>query len=508
MRQIREVMRLRYGRGLAIRQVAQSVGIGRTAVNEYFRRIREAGLVWPLPENMTDEDIEKMLFPPDAKAPANPRILPDWSHVHRELKRKGVTLQLLWEEYRQACPEGYAYSRYCQLYRIWEKKADVVMRQYHKAGEGMYVDYPGMTMPVVDRGTGEVWQAEVFVAVLGASDYTYAEATRSQGLKDWIGSHVRAFEFYDGATELLIPDNLKSGVTKAHRYEPWINTTYQRMATHYGCAVMPARPMKPRDKAKVEKGVQDVERRVMAPLRNRTFFSLHELNLAIRERLEAYNNKPFQKRPGSRKDLFETLEKPALGPLPAMRFEYEEWKKARVHIDYHLEVEHHYYSVPYQLVKEEVEVRHTANVVEVFYKGRRVASHAKSFVEWGYTTQAEHMPQNHREHAGWSPTRLVEWAGQAGSATKEVVERILGSRKHAQQGYRHCLGIMSLGRKYGNERLEAACRRVSNLPYPNGRSIESILKNGLDQEPLMVTPVSPALVHEHLRGAAYYQSNN
>lgn len=508
MRQIREILRLRYEQRLSFSQISLACGISKTAVQGYIRRCREADLKWPLPETMGDEAIEKLLFRAAAGSPVASRGLPEFPQTHQELRKKGVTLQLLWSEYRQGCPEGYTYSRFCQLYRIWEKKQDVVMRQDHKAGEKLFVDYAGQTMPVVDRETGDVRQAEVFVSVSGASNHTFVDATWTQGLTDWIASHVKAFEFYGGVHEILVPDNLKSGVTTAHRYEPEVNPTYQEMSRHYGCAVIPARVRKPRDKAKVEVGVQGVERRILAPLRNRIFFSLVELNLAIRELLEEYNARSFQKMPGSRKSLFEEMEKPVLRPLPQERYEFAEWRKARVNIDYHVEVDRHYYSVPYQLVREEVEVRRTGNVVEMFHRGQRVASHPRSYVKHRYSTQEGHMPQNHREYGGWSPAKLAAWAATTGEATKAVVERIMGSRPHPQQGYRPCLGIMRLEKKYGSERLEAACRRVSNLSYPRYRNIESILKAGLDQEPLMVTPVSPALVHEHLRGAAYYQSQN
>jgi len=507
MRQIREILRLRYEQTLSFSQIAQACGISKTATQKCIRRASEAGLSWPLPEGMNDAGLESLLFPP-AIAISAIRKLPDFSQTHQELRKKGVTLLLLWSEYRQGAPEGYTYSRFCQLYRIWEKTLDVVMRQDHKAGEKLFVDYAGMKAEVIDRETGEIREAEVFVAVSGASNYTYTEATWTQGLDDWIGSHVRAFEFFGGVHELLVPDNLKAGVTTAHRYEPSVNPTYQELSRHYGCAVVPARARKPRDKAKVEVGVQGVERRILAVLRHRQFFSLEELNRAIWELLEAYNNRAFQKMPGSRKSQFETLEKPLLKALPSERYEFAEWRKARVNIDYHVEVEKHYYSVPYQLVREEVEVRKTSKVVEIFHKGRRVASHARSNAKYQHSTQEEHMPQSHQEYKGWSPKRWAAWASQAGEATKEVVERIMGSHPHPQQGFRPCLGIMRLGKKYGQERLEAACRRALRLPVPRYRNIESILKTGLDQKELKETAVSPALVHEHLRGAAYYQSRN
>jgi len=511
MRQIREVLRLRFEKNLSERQIAQAVGVGRTTLQGYLRKAAQAQLTWPLPPELNDEQLEKLLYPPLPleNEKVETKSLPDFLYLHQELKKKGVTLQLLWEEYLQANSQGYQYTQFRVRYRQWEKTLEPVMRQTHKAGEKLFVDYAGMTMGVVDRQTGEVREAQIFVGVLGASNYTYVEATWTQALPNWIGSHVRMFSFIGAVPELLIPDNLKSGVTTAHRYEPFLNRTYQEMAEHYGVAILPARPIKPRDKAKVEVGVQGVERRILAPLRNRTFFSLHELNEAIWELLQTYNQRPFQKLSSNRQTLFETLEKPLLKPLPSQPYEYAEWKKVRVNIDYHVEVEKHYYSVPYQLIRQQLDARLTASVVEILHQGKRVASHARSFVEHRHSTVLEHMPQSHREYAEWTPVRLVQWAGESGESTRAVVEKILASHRHPEQGYRSCLGIMRLGKKYGQNRLEAACRRVLNIPSPRYQHIESILKLGLDQKPLeSEQPVLPAFTHEFVRGAEYYQTQN
>lgn len=509
MRQIREVLRLRFEKNMSGRQIGQALGIGRTTAQEYLQKAQEAQLTWPLPDSLNDDELQKLLFsspvPKIEKAVARP--LPDHLRIHQELRKKGVTLQLLWEEYQQANPQGYRYTQFCEHYHRWSKTLDPVMRQAHKAGEKLFVDYAGMTMGVVDRSTGEIKEAQIFVAVLGASNYTYVEATWTQELPNWISSHVRAFEFFGGVPELLVPDNLKSGVVTAHRYEPYLNPTYQEMAQHYQVAILPARPVKPRDKAKVEVGVQGVERRILAPLRNRTFFSIHELNAALWELLAAYNQRSFQKLSGSRKILFETLEKPALTALPQSPYEFAAWKKARVNIDYHVEVDHHYYSVPYPLLHQQVEVRLTSGTVEMFHHGKRVASHARSQQNHSHSTVSEHMPQSHREYAEWTPVRLAQWAGESGEATKAVVEKIMGRYSHPQQGFRPCLGIMRLGKKYGKDRLEAACRRALRLAIPRYRHIESILRSGMDQLPLEeAPPVLPALVHEYVRGAAYYQN--
>ena len=509
MRKIKEVLRLKYDCDLSNEAIASSCGVGRTTVREYLRRAHQAGLSWPLPEEMSDGDLERLLFPPPPSIPGSQRPPPDYTAIHRELRRKGVTLFLLWQEYKEAHPDGYQYSRFCDRYREWAGKLDLPMRQDHKAGEKLFVDYAGQTMPVVDRSTGEIREAQIFVAVSGASNYTYAEATWTQSLPDWIGSHVRTFAFLGGVPELVIPDNLRSGVSSACRYEPDINPTYHEMARHYGAAVVPARVRRPKDKAKVEAGVLGAERSILARLRHQTFFSLAELNAAMATLLTEYNQRPFQKLPGSRRSLFETLDQPALRPLPGERYEYAEWKKATVNIDYHVEVNRHYYSVPYRLVKEKVDVRMTNTVVECFHNGRRVASHLRSHLAGRHTTVNEHMPRAHREYAEWTPERLVRWAAKSGGATAEVVERILSSRPHPQQGFRSCLGIMRLGKQYGPDRLEAACARALAINATSYKSLESILKKGLDKRLLpQQSPPLPMIEHANLRGADYYDSTN
>ena len=506
MRKIREVLRLRWSCGVSDRVIAQSCSVARSTVAGYVRRAKEAGLSWPLPTDVDDAELERRLFPSVPFVAAEHRPLPVWSEVHRELRRKGVTLFLLWQEYKAVHPEGYQYSWFCDIYRAWRGKQDVVMRQTHRAGEKLFIDYAGQTVGVVDGQSGEVREAEIFVAVLGASSYAYCEATWTQSLPDWIASHARTFSYLGGVVEILVPDNLKVGVTSPHRYEPDLNPTYQEMARHYGVAVVPARVRAPKDKAKVEAGVQVVEQWILARLRNRTFFSLGELNHAISELLVELNNRPFQKLPGSRQSLFEDLDRPALNPLPAQAYEYAEWKKARVHIDYHVEVARHYYSVPYQLVKKQIDVRLSANTVEMFHKGKRVASHRRSSRKGRHTTVAEHMPTSHRQYAEWTPQRLVRWASQAGGAVAQLVETILSSRVHPQQGFRSCLGIMRLGKNYGNDRLEAACQRALKLNTFSYKSIESILKNGLDRQPLPETRETdtPTVRHGNVRGADYY----
>lgn len=504
MRKIHEVLRLAFEAGLATRAIARCVNASPTTVGDYLRRAKAAGLSWPLPAAMDDSALEARLFPP-AQPQGRERPLPDWAEVHRELKRKGVTLALLWQEYKAAYAEGLQYSWFCEQYRLWRGQLDVVMRQDHRAGEKLFVDYAGQTVPVVDRNTGELRQAQIFIAVLGASNYTYAEATWTQTLPDWIGAHVRTFAFLGGVSELVIPDNLRSGVAKAHRYEPEANPTYHDMASHYGIAVFPARVRKPRDKAKVEVGVQIVERWVLAGLRSRTFFSLHELNAAIDPLLARLNDRPFKKLPGSRRQLFETLDRPALKPLPATPYVYAEWGKVRVHIDYHVELEGHYYSVPHQLVKRQLEVRFTPQTVECFYQGRRVASHRRAYHKGRHTTLPEHMPTAHRQYQAWSPERFIRWANKIGPGTAKLIEGLLTARRHPQQSYRTCLGILRLGRAYGEPRLEAACRRALTLGAQSVKSVESILKHGLDHQGVPEQEeLAPPIDHDNIRGSSYY----
>ena len=505
MRKIREVLRLRYEVGLSARQVATSVQMARSSVGEYERRLAAAGLSWPLPEGLSDTALERRLFPPPPPVPADTRAAPNWVEVHEELRRPGVTLTLLWEEYRAAHPQGFGYSWFCKHYRDWAGKLDVVMRQSHRAGEKLFVDYAGQTAEIIDRATGEVRTAQIFVAVLGASSYTYAEATWTQALPDWIGSHVRAFAYLGGVPEVLIPDNLRSGVSRACRYEPDLNPTYAELAEHYAVAVVPARVRRPRDKAKAESGVQVVERWILAALRHRTFFSLAELNAAIAALLERLNERPFKKLPGSRREAFVQIDQPALRPLPATAYVYATWKSVRVHIDYHVELDGHYYSVPYALVKQPLQARLTARTVELFHKGSRVASHVRSHAKGRHSTTLEHMPKAHRQYAEWTPQRLVRWAEQTGPATAGAIGHILATRAHPQQGFRSCLGILRLGERYGRDRLEAACRRALHFNVCRYPSIASILERGLDRQPL---PEQHELnlpdAHDHLRGPGYY----
>lgn len=508
MRKIKEVLRL-HSLGLPQRQIAASCAISQATVSEYRKAAEAAGLKWlDIAEWSEDRVLEALA--PSRQKPRHQKQSPepDYAGIRHELQtNKHVTLQLLWEEYREKNPDGYRYSRFCDLYKKWLRRQEVVLRQEHRAGEKLFVDYAGDTIPIYHAATGGAAAAEIFVAVLGASNYTYSEATATQGLADWIGAHIRTFEFLGGVPEIVVPDNLKSGVTKACRYEPGVNRTYEEMATHYGVAVVPARPLKPRDKAKVEAGVLVVERWILAALRKRKFFSLGEANQAIQELLERLNGRPFRKRDGSRRSLFESLDKPVLRALPAERYEYGDWETHRVNIDYHVEFDNHWYSVPNQLTQQEVEVRATAATVEIFHRGLRVSSHARSHVLHAATTVNDHRPKAHQRHLEWTPSRLLDWAKTIGPAAAELFDRIMAAKRHPEQGYRSCLGILRLSKKYSGQRVEAAAHRAIALHACSYQSVKSILQCNLDSQAIEPAPEpKPPLNHPNIRGSEYFDS--
>ena len=508
MRKIKEILRLRWECQCSYHVIASSVSASSSTISECIRRAKAASLSWPLPEGLDDLQLETLLNPPATRIYPEDAGEIDWVAIDKELKRKHVTLMLLWQEYQAKYPKGIRYSRFCECYRAWKEKLEVWMRQTHKAGEKCFVDYAGMTVSfMINSSTGEMQEAQIFVATLGASNFTFCEATQSQQLSDWVQSHVRAFEFFDGVPDMLVPDNLKSGVHKSHRYEPDLNPTYQEMAMHYGVAILPARVYTPKDKAKVENAVGQVERRILAPLRNRTFLSLQELNVAIRDLLNTLNNSAFQKLPGSRQSQFIEIEKPALKPLPLLRYQFAQWKKVRAGADYHVELEGHYYSVPFTFKQKELELRYTAHIVEIFYKSRRIASHPRNSRRGHHTTQHVHMPKRHQAYAEWTPERIIRWAEKTGRATAELTEIIIRSRQHPQQGFRACLGILRFEKSVGKERLEAACQRALDIGARSYKSVESILKNNLDQKPLIKTETTttcPSL-HENVRGQQYFE---
>jgi transposase len=506
MRKIHEVLRLHFEHGRSKREIARIINVSPTTVSDYLARATLAGLSFPLPQEVDDAVLDRRLFPPSEPSSVQ-RPAPAWATVHKELRRKGVTLELLWQEYKAEQTDGFQYSAFCEHYRRWRQRLTLSMRQTHTPGEKLFIDYAGQTVSVTDGGTGEIREAQVFVAVLGASNYTFIEATWSQQLPDWIGSHVRALDFFGGCTELWVPDNLRSGVSKASRYEPDINPTYHDLAEHYDVAVLPARARRPKDKAKVENGVLVVTRWVLARLRHQRFFSLNELNRALRTLLADLNDRPFKKLPGCRASAFAEMDQPALRALPALPYEYAAWKVARVGVDYHVEVDGHFYSVPCQHARAQTDVRVTKATIEIFLRGQRVASHACSTFKGRHTTIDAHMPAAHREVAGWNADTLSTRAAAIGPRCEILVGRLLSQRRHPQQAFRSCLGVLSLGQKYGIERLEAACARALKHSAVSWKSVQAILKNGLDQEPQGPQRTLDLPEHENLRGATYYQSN-
>jgi transposase len=502
MRNIRDVLRLTAA-GMSSRKIAASLSIGATTVIDCLQRARRAGLAWPLPDCLDDVALERRLYPPSATTKEQ-RPLPNWAMIQRELKQPGVTLELLWQEYRDEHPSGYGYSRFCDLFRVWQKRVSPTMRQTHVAGERMFVDYAGSKLVVVDPITGEILTAELFVAVLGASSYTFAEATWTQSLPDWIGSHIRAFAFLGRVPAMVVGDNLKSGITKACYYEPSINRTYADMAKHYGTVIIPARPRKPRDKAKVEVGVQVATRWITAKLRKRTFFSLTELNAAIRELVEHINARVTRHLGTSRRSLFEEIERPALKALPAKPYEFAEWKKCRPGLDYHVEIDKHYYSVPFTLIGQEMWARYSAQTVEVFHRDRRITAHMRSYVKRGHTTVPEHMPSSHRRYRDWTLERIKQESSAIGPHTAALVEIILRERPHPEQGFRSCRGIIKLAESCARERLEAACERALAIGARSFTSVKSILNTHLDRKRPEKAADGPAIVHDNIRGGDYY----
>lgn len=510
MRKLHEILRLHFELKLSQRQIARSSNLGQSTVNDYLSRFTRSGLSWPVPTELSETDLESALFPSAGKLPAVPSdpTLPDWKHIQQELREhKHTTLQLLWEEYRATQPEGYSYSRFCSLYACWKHQQNVVMRQEHRPGEKLFVDWAGDKVPLHDRENGALQEASLFLAVLGASNYTYAEAWGNEQLGSWIGAHLHAFEFFQALPQLVVPDNLKTGVNRACRYEPDLNPTYQEMAQHYGVGVLPARRRKPRDKAKVEVGVLIAERWILAALRHRKFFALGELNQAIRELLEKLNHRPFKKREGSRYSLFLEVDRPAMRPLPSERFDLAVWSHATVNIDYHVEVDQRFYSVPYRLTQQKVDVRATPTTIEIFHRGVRVASHARLQKPYTASTHREHRPKSHQAHLDWPPSRMVQWAQTVGPWTAQVVEHILASYPHPEMGYRSCLGIIRLGQKYPLARVEAAAHRMLLAKAVSYPSMDSILRRGLDQQPLSSTtmPTQPTTAHDNIRGAQYFE---
>ena len=514
MRHINEILRLKHEKNLSVREIARSCGLPASTVGDYLKRAQAACLDWPLPQPLTEQELLARLMGSDgsvdeAKPPRQrPRQLPDWAKIHQELRRKGVTLQLLWQEYRQDHPEGYGRSQFCHLYRRWASKVDPVLRQHHQPGDKLFVDWAGQKVPIHRSQQGCVEQASLFIAVLGASNKTYAAAFPNEQTPSWINGHVGAFRFFGGVTRALVPDNPKTAVIRPCRYEPGLNRSYQEMADHYGVVILPARPRKPRDKAKAETGVQIAEREILAVLRDQRFFNLGELNRAIAPLLTQLNERPFQKLPGSRNSWFEAHEKDHLQPLPRIPFEAATWSRPTVNIDYHVVVDKHYYSAPYQFIHQQLDARLTGTTVELFHGGKRVAAHRRSNQVGRYTTDDEHRPESHKKHLEWTPSRILQWATTIGPRCAQLIKQIIESRPHPEQGYRSALGIIRLGKGVGNDRLEAACERALHFGACSYRSVQSILKHNLEASPLEPQCQTNNPEHGNVRGPGYYSNPN
>lgn len=504
MKKISEVLRQRIELQLKYRDIARSLSISVGTVSSYLYRAKAAGISWPLPNDITEQELYNKLFlPVSTQIKTQQLVLPVWEYIHQELRKKGVTLLLLWREYREQHKNGIGYSQFCNLYQQYSKKLSPIMRHKHKAGEKVFVDYSGMTIDWIAPNEN-ILTAEIFVGSLGASQKIFAEATASQKLPDWIDSHIHMFEYFGGVTEMLIPDNLRSGVTKAHRYDPDINANYQHFSEHYGVAIVPARVASPRDKAIAEISVNIVEKQILAPLRNMTFTSLGEINQEIKKRLLVINNQKFQKMNTSREQLYNEIDKPALKPLPPARYQYAVWKKAKINVDYHFIFEDSYYSTPYQYIGKTIEIRATNKTVECFYDNHRIAMHARCYKKYCFTTLQEHMPLNHQEHKKFSPGMLKNWAMKIGKPTLLFVEHLMNARAFPQQAYRSCLGLLRLSNKYGELRLNKACHRALSVGASRYQQVEAILKNNLETV-LDTHKTTPIILHDNIRGADYYK---
>ena len=506
IRVIKEILRLKFARNLSIREIGQSVNKGKSNIQRLIHKAQEAGLGWPLPEDMDDEALEGLLYP-ETEEISDGKAVPDWAHVHKELKRSGVTRHLLWEEYSMENPDNhYSYSRFCELYEEWFKKnRNPSMRQIHRAGEKCFEDYAGHTVLITDPKTGKQGKAQIFVGVLGASNYTYAEASSSQSLENWLESQSRMLEYFGGVPSLIVPDNLKSAIAKACRYDPDVNPSYQQWANHYGTSILPTRPRKPKDKAKVETGVKVVEMWILAVLRDEEFFSLGQLNKRIGELLEKLNDTAMQKPECSRREEFERTDKSALRPLPPQPYRYIEIKLAKVSIDYHIEYNKTLYSVPHNYIGERVEVHTSANIVEIYFKGKLAAQH-KRVDKRGCVTELAHMPEAHRQHGKWNPQRFRNFAAEVGEETLQWVSSQLESREHPAQAYRICLGLLKLSRDYP-QRLEDACRVANRNGLMRLKQVKELLRNSRDKLALLEEEENVGLPqnHENIRGPEQYR---
>lgn len=505
MIKIREILRLK-SLGVGIRATSQSCNCSRNTVREILRTAELQGISWPLPDDMDDAVLMKAIYP-SASEPTSRKPEPDYQYIHEELKRPHVNLRLLWTEFKVQQPDGLAYSQFCNRYRNWALKTKAVMHLEHKPGYEMFVDWAGTKMQVIDTETGEILSAHLFVSALGASAYPYVEAFPSECLENWIIAHVHAFEYYGGIPQLLIPDNLKTGVKKACNYDPELNKTYLELSEHYGCAIVPARSRKPKDKAPAEGTVGDISTWINAALRHQRFFNFHELNLSIREKLRIFSKKPFQKKDGSRESMFLEFDRPALKPLPERSYQMATWKVSTVSFNYHIEVDRMYYSVPYTYIQKKVDVKITAFVIEIYSSHVRISSHTRLRGRAGqYSTNPEHMPPNHKEYVAWDNNRFLAWACKIGDNTRELVQQLLASKKVEQQAYKSCFGLLKLADRYTAFRLENACGKALELKSPSYTTVNNILKNGMDKVDIAIPSSQNNIIpiHSHIRGAGYY----
>lgn len=502
MRRIKETLRLSFDGKMNQSQVSRALSLARSTVQDYLKRFSQQGMRWEDVVHLSDEELGRLLFPKETDKPR--RAMLDFDYIHNELKRPGVTLQLLWEEYISGQPDGYRYSQFCKYYRKWQKKLKTWMRQIHVGGEKVFADYSGKKPFIIISHTGEVKHLELFVMSWGASHYLYAEAQPSQELVHWIMGHVRAFEYFGCVPRLVVPDNLKAAVSKACVYDPDVNRSYTELADHYGFGVLPARPGKPKDKAKVETGVQIVQRWILARLRNRIYHSVADLNLAIRELLEEANSRPMQRLGRSRKELFLAVDKPHANPLPASRYVFSRWITASCGFDYHIQVEKHYYSVPYQYYGTQFDVRFNERVVEIFVNRRRIALHQRNLKEYGYTTNEEHLPPKHRGYLQWTPARLINWGCKIGFHTGQLVKAILASKRYPEQGFRPARAVLQLGQSFGNDRLEKAAEIALQHNRIRVREIKEILKKAMNRQPDELDQGTVQNI-TNIRGADYFK---
>ena len=506
MRKIKEALRLYYEAKVSQNNIAKVIGISRHSTQQYLLRFRASKISWPLPGDIGEEELENRLFPRGNKLPGKrPKL--DYEYLLQEIRKPNATLGILWEEYKQQNPTGYQYSYFCDLFNEYRNSVNSSMRQEHKAGEKTFVDFGESGIKIMNSITGEETPAKIFVSVWGASAYMYAESSFSERLSDWIQLNVHALEYFDCCSKAIVPDNLKSAVNKACKYEPELNPTYAEFARHYGTVIYPARPYRPKDKSRAETGIKLAKRWILFRLRNRVFYSLFELNQAIWELLKQFNNKLMKKFNKSRQELFEQLDKPHALSLPATRYEFAEWKKSKVQFNYHISYNGHEYSVPYTLIHKTVEIRASVKTIEIFYRGKRIYSHLRNHLEHGYTTILSHMPPSHQKYIEWTPERIKNWAKRYGQSVIALVEKIMESRKFPEQAYKSCLGIIRLENKFTAERLNLACLRALEYRAYSYHSVVNILQRGLDKQPLAsVNQNKQQIDHENIRGAQYYST--